>query len=120
MLGIHIKRIPIAGKDALIAPAIKLYMHQDGMHIGKEEMKKRLETLKGSQEPYRLDREGIEGKVTSYKAGDFYCYTFHPEKKKADKHIIYFCGGAFFQEATKYHLRFLESLSKKLSPFQDI
>ncbi len=109
----HIIRIPIARKDAFTAPIIKIYMLKDEMHIPKEAMERKMKELEGIQEPYRLEDEPVNGHLTSFKTGDFYCYTFHPKEKKSEKHIMYFCGGAFFQEATKYHLRFMETLAKR-------
>ncbi|XME01043.1 alpha/beta hydrolase [Lachnospiraceae bacterium C1.1] len=109
----YIIKMGIATKDALTAPIIKYYLAKNEIHLTKTEMEEKMRALKGNQEPYRLDRELIKGEVSSFRVDNFSCYTFMPREYKTDKHVIYFTGGAFFQEATKFHIQFMETLAKR-------
>ena len=109
----YLIRKKMASKDKLMAPLIRRYLEHNEMHLSADRMKAKMDMLKGRQEAYKLPGEAIKTKVTTMEIEGFYCYTFYPMEAKSHKHIIYFCGGAFYQEATKYHIVFIEALSKR-------
>ncbi len=101
--------------DLALSGAIRLSILAQGkkrLLSSKEEMEERLRSLRGDQPPFCLENRGqIDNVLTRTSLGAAVCYTFTPRWISCQKHILYFCGGAFIADPSARHIRFADSLA---------
>ena len=113
----------VSFRDKLVNRIIGKHLSKLDIHVPSDVMERRMESLQGKQTPFDLTDAFVEDlektlsyhmqtSRSSFDVDGFPCYVFRPAEC-GKKKVLYFTGGAFYQEPTGYHIRWIDSFALK-------